>query len=87
VDYLIDLMESTEKAPAVKLRPIEREELLILRKTLTELLDKKFIRVSSSELTAPVLFAYKSEGGLRFCINYRALNQIIKKDRFPFFLI
>jgi hypothetical protein len=66
---------------------MSRMELLVLRKTLTELLDKGFIRVSSSLAAAPVLFAHKPGGGLRFCVDYRALNKISKKDRYPLPLI
>jgi hypothetical protein len=55
----------------------------VLRKTLTELLDKSFIRVSNSPAAAPVLFARKPGGGLRFCVNYRALNHLSRKDRYP----
>ena len=60
-----------------------RDELLILRKTLIDLLDKGFIRVSNSLAAAPVLFIKKLKGGLRFCVNYRRLNRVIKKDRYP----
>ena len=64
-----------------------RDELLILQKTLIDLLDKGFIRVSNSPVIAPVLFIKKPKGGLRFCINYRRLNRVIKKDRYPLPLI
>ena len=66
---------------------MSRDELLVLRKTLTELLDKGFIRVSSSPAAVPVLFVRKLGGGLRFYIDYRRLNQITKKDRYPLPLI
>ena len=66
---------------------MSRDELLVLRKTLTELLDKGFIRVSSSPAAVPVLFVRKPGGGLRFCIDYRRLNQITKKDRYSLPLI
>lgn len=62
---------------------MSRDELLVLRKTLMELLDQGFIRVSNSPAAAPVLFAKKPGGGLRFCVDYRALNNITKKDRYP----
>ena len=62
---------------------MSRDELLVLRKTLTDLLDKGFIRVSNSPAAAPVLFAKKPGGGLRFCVNYRGLNHISRKDRYP----
>ena len=66
---------------------MSRGELLVLRRTLTELLDKGFIRVSNSPAGAPVLFAKKPGGGLRFCVDYRALNKLTKKDRYPLPLI
>ncbi len=66
---------------------MSRDELLVLRKTLTELLDKGFIRVSSSPAAALVLFVRKPSGGLRFCVDYRALNSITRKDRYPLPLI
>ena len=55
----------------------------MLRKTLTEHLDKGFIRASSSPVAALVLFAKKPGGGLRFCVDYRALNARTKPDRYP----
>jgi hypothetical protein len=59
---------------------MSRGELLVLRKELICLLDKGWIRASSSPATSPVLFAKKPEGELRFCVNYRALNAITKKN-------
>ena len=53
---------------------------------MNELLDKGFIRASSSPVGAPVLFV-KKEGGLRFCMDYRGLNDIIRKNRYPLPLI
>jgi hypothetical protein len=49
---------------------------------LTGLLDKGFIRVSSSPTLALVLFVKKLSRGLRFCIDYRGLNRLTKKDRY-----
>ena len=59
----------------------------MLQKKLTSLLEKEFIRVRSSLASALVLFAKKLEGGLRLCIDYRALNAITKKNRYPLLLI
>jgi hypothetical protein len=64
-----------------------RGELLVLRKELILLLDKEFIRVSSLLALALVLFTKKLEEGLRLYINYRALNAITKKNRYPLPLI
>jgi hypothetical protein len=61
---------------------MSRDELLVLWKTLIDLLDKGFIWVSNSLAVALVLFVKKPRGGLRFYIDYRGLNQVIKKDRY-----
>ncbi|PFH58730.1 hypothetical protein XA68_13290 [Ophiocordyceps unilateralis] len=61
--------------------PMESQQA-VLKKTLRDLLAKNFIRPSSSEAGAPVLFARKPGGGLRFCVDYRALNAITKPDRY-----
>lgn len=66
---------------------MSREELLVLRKTLTDLIDKNWIRASNSPAGAPVLFARKPNGGLRFCVDYRELNRITKRDRYPLPLV
>ena len=76
-----------KEVPWGPLYGMSRDELLVLRKTLTELLDKNWIRASSSPGGAPVLFAKKPGGGLRFCVDYRALNAITQKDRYPLPLI
>jgi RNase H-like domain found in reverse transcriptase/Reverse transcriptase (RNA-dependent DNA polymerase)/Integrase zinc binding domain len=59
------------------------EELQVLRKFLRDNLDKGFIRASTSPAASPVLFAKKPGGGLRFCVDYRALNAITIKNRYP----
>ena len=66
---------------------MSREELLVLRKTLHDLLDRGFIQASSSAASAPVLFVRKPGGGIRFCVDYRALNAITERDRYPLPLI
>jgi hypothetical protein len=66
---------------------MNREELLYLRKTITDLLDKNFIRVSNSPATALVLLVRKLGGGVRFCVNYRGLNELSVKDRYLLLLI
>jgi hypothetical protein len=90
VDHSIELLQENGKDSEVPWGPLysmSREELLVLRKTLIELLDKGFIRVSNSSAAAPVLFVRKPGGGLRFCVDYRGLNKITRKDRYPLPLI
>lgn len=59
--------------------PLELQEL---RKQVTELLSKGIITHSNSPFGAPVLFVKKSDGSLRFCLDYRALNKITIKTRY-----
>lgn len=66
--------------PLRRMSPAELQELL---RQLETYLAKGWIRPSSSEYGAPVLFASKPDGSLRFCIDYRALNAITVKDRYP----
>jgi hypothetical protein len=66
---------------------ISRNKLLVLRKTLSELLEQGFIRPSSSSAAAPVIFVKKPGGGLRFYVNYRGLNAVTVKDAYPLPLI
>jgi len=58
-------------------------ELAALKVPLQELLDKGFIRPSNSPWGAPVLFVKKKDGTLHLCIDYRQLNKVTKKNRYP----
>ena len=58
-------------------------ELAELKKQLDELLEKKFIRPSTSPWGAPVLFVKKPDGSLRLCIDYRGLNAVTIKNKNP----
>lgn len=90
-DHSIELLRDDQgrdlEVPWGPLYGMSREELLVLRKTLTDLLGKGWIRASSSPGGAPVLFVRKPGGGLRFCVDYRALNKITRSDRYPLPLI
>jgi hypothetical protein len=54
-----------------------------LKRQLADLLHRGFIRPSVSPFGAPVLFVHKKEGTLRLCVDYRALNKITIKNRYP----
>ena len=58
---------------------IIRDKLLILWKTLNELLDKGFIYINNSLIGTPVFFV-KKKGRLRFYMDYRGLNDITRKN-------
>ncbi|CAN6447612.1 unnamed protein product [Victoria cruziana] len=58
-------------------------ELAELKKQIQELMDKGFIQPSMSSWGAPVLFVKKKDGTMRLCIDYRMLNQVTIKNKYP----
>ncbi|GKA13050.1 putative reverse transcriptase domain-containing protein, partial [Tanacetum coccineum] len=82
VEFQIDMIPSV--APVARtpyrLAPSEMKEL---SEQLKELSDKGFIRPSSSPWGAPVLFVNKKDGSFRMCIDYRELNKLTVKNRYP----
>ncbi|KAD4180372.1 hypothetical protein E3N88_28963 [Mikania micrantha] len=82
VEFRIDLVPGANpvaKSP-YRLAPAEMQEL---SSQLQELLDKGFIRPSFSPWVAPVLFVKKKDGSFRMCIDYRELNKLTIKNRYP----
>nr|GFA84397.1 putative reverse transcriptase domain-containing protein [Tanacetum cinerariifolium] len=82
VEFQIDLIPGVApvaRAP-YRLAPYEMKEL---SDQLQELFDKGFIRPSSSPWGAPVLFVKKRDGSFRMCIDYRELNKLTMKNRYP----
>jgi hypothetical protein len=59
------------------------EELKELKVQFEELFAKGYIKPSKSSYGAPVLFVHKKDGTLRMCMDYRALNKVIVKNRYP----
>ncbi|GJW80965.1 retrovirus-related pol polyprotein from transposon TNT 1-94 [Tanacetum coccineum] len=82
VEFRIDLILGA--APVARapyhLAPSEMKEL---SKQLQEMLEKGFIRPSSSPWGAPVLFVKKKDGSFKICIDYRELNRLTIKNRYP----
>nr|GEY92946.1 putative reverse transcriptase domain-containing protein [Tanacetum cinerariifolium] len=82
VEFEIELVPRAApvaRAP-YRLAPSEMKELA---RQLQELSDKGFIRPSSSPWGAPVLFLKKKDGSSRMCIDYRKLNKLTVKNRYP----
>lgn len=69
------------------LRRMSDEELREVKKHLDDNLGKGFIVASAAGIASPILFVRKPNGGLRFCVDYRKLNSLTKKDRYPLPLI
>jgi hypothetical protein len=66
---------------------LSENELLLMKKYLKEHLNKNFIESSIAFYASSILFAKKSDDELKFCVNYRKLNAITKKNRYSISLI
>jgi hypothetical protein len=82
VEFAIELLPGT--APIFKRAyRVSRPELVELKKQIDELSEKGYIRPSTSPWAAPVLFMEKKDGTGRMCIDYRALNEVTIKNKYP----
>jgi hypothetical protein len=81
-EFLIELLPGTRP---ISKRPyrIPINELVELKKQLAELQAKGFIRPSSSPWGAPVLFVEKKDGTQQMCVDYRSLNEVTIKNKYP----
>ena len=82
IEFEIELIPGTapiSKTP-YRMAPAELKELKI---QLQDLLEKGFIRPSHSPWGAPVLFVRKKDGTMRLCIDYRGLNKVTIKNKYP----
>ena len=82
IEFVIDLLPGSapiSKSP-YRMAPAELQELKV---QIQELLKQGFVRPSTSPWGAPVLFVKKKDGTLRMCIDYRGLNQITIKNKYP----
>ena len=82
VEFAIELQPGT--AP-ISRRPYRMtpNELAKLKKQLQELLDKGYIRPSTSPWGCPALFVKKKDQSLRMCVDYRPLNAVTIKNKYP----
>jgi hypothetical protein len=82
VEFVIDLLPET--APISK-RPYMTsvEELKEVKKQLMELQEDGYIHPNSSPCGAPVLYVQKKEGSRGMCVDYRSLNDVTVKNKYP----
>lgn len=82
IEFFIDLVPGTQPIHKASycLAPTELREL---KEQLQELLDRGFIRPSVSPWGAPVLFVKKKDGFMRMCIDYRELDRVTIKNKYP----
>jgi hypothetical protein len=82
VEFSIELLPGT--APIFKRAyRISGPELVELKKQINELSEKGYIWPSTSPWAAPVLFVEKKDGTKRMCIDYRTLNEVTIKNKYP----
>jgi hypothetical protein len=82
VEFAIELLPGT--APISKRAyKVSGPELVELKKQIDELSDKGYIRPSTSPWATHVLFMEKKDGTRRMCIDYRALNEVMIKNKYP----
>jgi hypothetical protein len=82
IEFIIELLPGT---PPISKRSYRMpvNELVELKKQITELQTKGFIRPSSSPCGAPMLFVEKKDGTKRMCVDYRSLNEVTIKNKYP----
>ncbi|MBW0546334.1 hypothetical protein O181_086049 [Austropuccinia psidii MF-1] len=81
-DHHIELAGSL--SPLGVIYSFSKQESDTLRAYISENVEKGFIRPSRSSTGAPVLFVKKKDGGLRLCVDYRKLNAVTRKNKYPF---
>ena len=82
IEFVIDLVPGTSPITKRSYR-MAASELAELKKQLEELQRIGFIRPNSSPWGAPVLFVKKKDGSMRLCVDYRALNEVTIKNKYP----
>jgi hypothetical protein len=82
IEFIIELLPGTSR---ISKRPhrMPANELVELKKQIAELQSKGFIHPSSSTWGAPMLFVEKKDGMQRMCVDYRSLNEVIIKNKYP----
>ena len=84
-DHSVDLEGG--QPPYGSIYNLSEKELKTLREYLQDSLQRGWIRESTSPAGAPILFAPKKDGKLRLCVDYRGLNKVTRKNRYPIPLI
>jgi hypothetical protein len=82
VEFVIELLPGIAPISKRAYR-VSGPELVELKKHIDELSEKGYIRPSTSPWAAPVIFVEKKDGTRRMCIDYRALNEVTIKNKYP----
>ena len=81
VEFSIDLVPGTGPVSMAPYR-MALAELVELKKRIEELIEKQFIRPSTSPWGAPVLLVKKKDGSSRLCVDYTQLNKMTIKNKY-----
>jgi hypothetical protein len=82
IEFVIELMPDTVRIYKTTYR-MATPELAKLKEYIKEMLEKGFIHPSSSSWGAPVIFVLKKNGTQRLCMDYRAINEVTLKNKYP----
>jgi hypothetical protein len=82
IKFVIELKRGTAPIYKTPFR-MTTPELAEVKEHIKELLEKGFICPSSSQWGAPVIFVPKKDGTQRLCVDYRALNEVTIKNKYP----
>ena len=80
-------MEEGKGLPDQKIYPPGAEELETVQEYIQTNQDRGWIREAFTDGGSPIIFVKKKDGSLRLCVDYRVLNEVTKKDRYPLPLI
>lgn len=86
-DAYIEFKDPTVLPRIRPIIPLNREKDVILKKWLDDDISKGYLRISKSQIAAPIFFVSKADGGWRPCIDYRDLNTLTKRIHTPLPLI
>jgi hypothetical protein len=82
IEFMIELKPDTTPIYKTPYR-MATPELAKLKEHIKELLEKEFIRPSSSPWGAPMIFVLKKDGTQRLCVDYHTLNEVTVKNKYP----
>jgi hypothetical protein len=82
IEFSIELLPGIAPISKIPYR-MDVKDLIELKKQIEELIEKCFIRPSSSPWGAPILFVNKKDGSRRMCVNYRSLNEVTINNKYP----
>jgi hypothetical protein len=81
VEHVINTGDAGPIKSAARRVPMQRRQAL--NKMIAEMEENKVLKKSNSPWASPVVLAPKKDGTLRFCVDYRAINELTKKDAYP----